>query len=132
MSELKNTDLEWPSKRIPPGGVLYNHKVEYSSKTQELLKSKSSVFFNFSILIINIIFFKVLMDEAKFTIAQRRETNFRLRSGSSVSEIAKQNRLISNEMRCKTSQSSRKPRPRTSRRRSLSAILTSDAFQIER
>lgn len=40
--------IEWPSDKVPPGGVFHVKKTTYSKETENLLKGRSEYFeFNF-------------------------------------------------------------------------------------
>nr|XP_034830787.1 UPF0193 protein EVG1 homolog [Maniola hyperantus] len=92
-------NITWPSKSVPHGGIFHTRLVEPSSAQHEFLK--------------------VLQEEAKLTIAQRRKAAWQLRE----------------EPNRETPQYTKVPqvptvRPHTSRRRSLSAIRESEALDV--
>ncbi|CAH2235163.1 UPF0193 protein EVG1 homolog [Pararge aegeria] len=91
-------NITWPSKSVPHGGIFHPRLVEPSTAQREFLK--------------------VLLEESKLTIAQRRKSAFQLR-----------------EEKCKETPTttSRVPliRPGTSHRRSLSAIRESGALDVD-
>ncbi|XP_041977958.1 UPF0193 protein EVG1 homolog [Aricia agestis] len=90
--------VNWPSKSIPHGGILHTKVIEPSTEQQRFLK--------------------VLLEESKLTISQRRKGAYVLRQ---YDEVAR------------TERSEKQPvvRPRTSRRRSLSAIRESGIYIVD-
>ncbi|XP_045771486.1 UPF0193 protein EVG1 homolog [Maniola jurtina] len=94
-------NITWPSKSVPHGGIFHSRLVERSSAQQEFLK--------------------VLQEESKLTIAQRRKAAWQLREESSRETVVKQ-----------STKAPQVPivRPHTSRRRSLSAIRESEALDV--
>ncbi|XP_059059153.1 UPF0193 protein EVG1 homolog [Achroia grisella] len=92
-------NVTWPSKTVPHGGIFHSQIVEPSTDKQQFLK--------------------VLLEESKLTIAQRRSA-YTLRR-----DDQKPDHQIYTGPQMST------VRPRTSRRRSLSAIRESGVFEIE-
>ncbi|CAH2037979.1 unnamed protein product, partial [Iphiclides podalirius] len=91
-------NVTWPSKNIPHGGIFHTRVEEVSSAQQEFLK--------------------LLLEESKLTIAQRRKSAYRLRENETKeTPIVRQNVRIL--------------RPRTSCRRSLSAIRASGVLETD-
>ncbi|XP_049868841.1 UPF0193 protein EVG1 homolog [Pectinophora gossypiella] len=90
-------NITWPSRTIPHGGIFHTRRVEPSTHQQEFLK--------------------VLLEESKLTIQQRRDTALKLR------EQEKKQIPIAVEMPM--------VRPRTSKRRSLSAIRESGIYDMD-
>ncbi|GBP39876.1 UPF0193 protein EVG1 homolog [Eumeta japonica] len=91
-------NVEWPSSNIPHGGIFHPKIVNYSKKEEEFLK--------------------VLLEESRLNILQRKKSDWELRQHE---ETSKQRHRPQAPL----------VRPRTSRRRSLSAIRHSGAFDIE-
>ncbi|XP_026764825.2 UPF0193 protein EVG1 homolog [Galleria mellonella] len=93
-------NITWPSKTVPHGGIFHSRIVEPSADKEQLLK--------------------VLLEESKLTIAQRRKSAYTLRQDDQKPDrqqsMREQMPLV---------------RPRTSRRRSLSTIRESGIFDIE-
>nr|CBH09253.1 HM00016 [Heliconius melpomene] len=91
-------NITWPSKTIPHGGVFHTKVLEPSAARQDFLK--------------------LLLEESKLTIAQRRKNAFTLRQ---------------EEVKQETKPRPQPPsvRPRTSRRRSLSAIRASETLSVD-
>ncbi|XP_072932252.1 UPF0193 protein EVG1 homolog [Epargyreus clarus] len=89
-------NVTWPSKSVPHGGIFHTRVVDPSSAQQQFLR--------------------VLLEESKLTVAQRRKSALALR-----------------EYECKEVPRYEAPtvRPRTSRRRSLSAIRQSGALESD-
>lgn len=121
-------NITWPSKTIPHGGIFHTKVVEPTAAQQEFLKGllfiacikNMSEYILFKILKINghILYFLVLLEESKLTIAQRQKNAFALRQ---------------EETKVETKPRLQAPliRPRTSRRRSLSAIRESEALNVD-
>lgn len=101
--------MDWPSERVAQGGFLQNPKVNYSRETQDLLK--------------------VLMEESRLTMMQRKKINYHLRNGDPLPLLHENKRPggvgapppVPNSYRA-----------RSCRRRTLDSILESDAFNVER
>ncbi|XP_063824738.1 UPF0193 protein EVG1 homolog [Ostrinia nubilalis] len=90
-------NINWPSKTIPHGGIFHSRTVQPSAEQQEFLR--------------------VLLEESKLSIAQRKKSALALREYDDKPQRAPpQMPLV---------------RPRTSKRRSLSAIRESGAFEFE-
>ncbi|RVE45922.1 hypothetical protein evm_009395 [Chilo suppressalis] len=91
-------NINWPSKTIPHGGIFHSRTAQSSEDQQQFLK--------------------VLLEESKLTIAQRRQSALALREHEKRTERRPQvqTQLV---------------RPRTSRRRSLSEIRQSGAFDLD-
>ncbi|KPJ02602.1 UPF0193 protein EVG1-like [Papilio xuthus] len=92
-------NITWPSKNIPHGGIFHTKVHDFSPAQQSFLK--------------------VLLDESKFTIEQRRKTAFTLRQNDGRKE----------KPAPKARENVRILRPRTSCRRSLSAIRASGVLE---
>lgn len=102
--------MDWPSERVAKGGFLHNPKVNYSKETQDLMK--------------------ILMEESRLTMLQRKKINNHLRNGEPLPPTVQE-------------QSNKRPmkqehdpqyyyRTRSCRRRTLESIMESDAFNIEK
>ncbi|XP_055676746.1 UPF0193 protein EVG1 homolog [Lutzomyia longipalpis] len=105
--------MEWPSKRIPPGGVFHPPKVKnYSKETQNLIK--------------------VLMDEAKLTMLQRKNINTYLRTGEPLPVPKEEQRPISIFGDPDQDAKAIIERARCARKRSLEIIKASGAFEKSR
>ncbi|XP_059613083.1 UPF0193 protein EVG1 homolog [Phlebotomus argentipes] len=105
--------MEWPSDRIPPGGVFHPPKVKsYSKDTRNLIK--------------------VLMDEAKLTMLQRKNINGYLRTGEPLPMPREEPRPIS--IFGDSDREAREiiERARCARKRSLEEIKASGAFEKTR
>ncbi|XP_013199951.1 UPF0193 protein EVG1 homolog [Amyelois transitella] len=92
-------NVVWPSKTIPHGGIFHTRVVEPSTTQQQFLK--------------------VLLEESKLDIAQRRKSALALRRDDDKpqrSAVQMQIPVV---------------RPRTSKRRSLSAIRESGIFEMD-
>ncbi|XP_053607268.1 UPF0193 protein EVG1 homolog [Plodia interpunctella] len=94
-------NVVWPSKTIPHGGVFHTRVVEPSTNQQQFLK--------------------VLLEESKLDIALRRKSALALRQAQEE------------EKRQRSRYQMQVPlvRPRTSKRRSLSAIRESGIFEMD-
>ncbi|CAD7082427.1 unnamed protein product [Hermetia illucens] len=98
---------EWPSKRVAPGGLFHPAKVKYSKETHDLIK--------------------LLMEEAKLTMLQRKKMNYFLRNGEPLPPpiikppSAEKERLIALNMR---------RQERIPRRRTYDSIKDSGAFEL--
>ncbi|XP_050298553.1 UPF0193 protein EVG1 homolog [Anthonomus grandis grandis] len=96
--------MEWPSKNIPQGGILHPAKASYSPETHQFLK--------------------VLMDESKLSMMQRKQINYILRNGEPLpvpGARPKKNTKIPKVT----------IRPGSSRRRSKEDIVNSGAYERE-
>ncbi|CAG9786370.1 unnamed protein product [Diatraea saccharalis] len=91
-------NINWPSKTVPHGGIFHSRIAQTSVNQQEFLK--------------------VLLEESKLTIAQRKKSALALREYEKKAERRPQ---ISTPL----------VRPRTSRRRSLSEIRQSGVFNVD-
>ncbi|XP_077284889.1 UPF0193 protein EVG1 homolog, partial [Arctopsyche grandis] len=103
-----NRVLEWPSRRIPPGGVFHHPKSAYSQETHSMLKT--------------------IMEESKLTLYQQRQIDWCLRSGSSLADAKQELR----QKRTSSAPAFFKSPPKESRRRTLSAIKNSGDFDREK
>ncbi|GAB0097464.1 UPF0193 protein EVG1 homolog [Sergentomyia squamirostris] len=105
--------MDWPSERIPPGGVFHPPKVKnYSKDTQDLIR--------------------VLMEEAKLTMLQRKDINNYLRRGESLPIPREQSTPMS--IGSDSDREAREiiERARCARKRSLDVIKASGAFDKTR
>lgn len=103
--------IEWPSTRIPQGGIFHPPKVQYSKDTHDLMK--------------------VLMEEANLTMMQRKKLNYHLRSGD---PLPPPNQNESNLMNDDENMQAYNimMRVRNSRRRGLDEIKASGAYDKEK
>lgn len=69
--------IEWPSNRIPQGGIFHPAKIKYSQDTQNLIK--------------------LLMEEARLTMLQRNKINYHLRNGDPLPLTAVKKRSPTND-----------------------------------
>lgn len=99
--------MDWPSDRVAQGGFLQTHKVNYSKETQDLMK--------------------VLMEESRLTMLQRKKINYHLRNGDPL-PIWQQNI----KKPTKSSNPQYFNRAKSCRRRTLDSIMESDAFNVEK
>lgn len=98
--------MDWPSERVQQGGIFHSHKVNYSPQTQQLLK--------------------LLMEESRLTMLQRKKINYHLRNGEPLPIFPE------NKKPPKADPAPSHLRARSCRRRTLDAIKESDAFNIEK
>ncbi|KAM3964411.1 UPF0193 protein EVG1 homolog [Aphomia sociella] len=92
--------VTWPSKTVPHGGIFHSRTSKPSNDQTELLK--------------------VLLEESKLSIAQRRKSAYTLRQDDKKPDHQQQHRTQMTVVR-----------PRTSRRRSLSAIRDSGVYDLD-
>lgn len=98
--------MDWPSDRVAQGGFLHNPKVNYSKETMNLLK--------------------VLMEESRLTMMQRKKIDYHLRNGDPLPIPREPKHRLS----CSTVPN--EYRAKSCRRRTLDSIIASDAFNIEK
>lgn len=101
--------MDWPSERVTQGGFLHSQKVNYSKETQELMK--------------------LLMEESRLTMLQRKQINCHLRNGDPL-PIWQQN--INKKPQKQVSNPQYYNRAKSCRRRTLDSIMESDAFNVEK
>lgn len=101
--------MDWPSERVAQGGFLQTHKVNYSKETQDLMK--------------------VLMEESRLTMLQRKKINYHLRNGDPL-PIWQQN--INKKPLKQCSDPQYYNRAKSCCRRTLDSIMESDAFNVEK
>ncbi|KAG5870869.1 hypothetical protein JTB14_020683 [Gonioctena quinquepunctata] len=97
--------MEWPSKNIPSGGILHTAKCSYSPETHRYLK--------------------LLMDESKLSMMQRKKFNYYLRNGEplpSLSNHSSRGNFNIPEITI---------RPGSSKRRTRESIIKSGAYERE-
>ncbi|XP_063904603.1 UPF0193 protein EVG1 homolog [Zophobas morio] len=101
--------MEWPSKNISHGGILHPAKTTYSPETHQLLR--------------------VLMEESKMSMQQRKKMNYYLRNGEPLP-------LPTSRSSGQVSSRKKLPlvviRPGSSKRRSRDMILKSGAYEREK
>ncbi|ERL88423.1 UPF0193 protein EVG1 homolog [Dendroctonus ponderosae] len=97
--------MEWPSKNIPFGGILHPARANYSPETHQ--------------------FIKVLMEESKLSMMQRKSINYSLRNGQPLPTSINSSRQKRSQIPEVTI------RPGSSRRRSRNDIISSGAYERE-
>lgn len=153
--------IDWPSERVPQGGIFHQRNINYSKETHEMIKSNDEKmmrnFFNslvasyFHFLLFSCAFLYLffisslsfqlnlrpvrssdLMSEAKLTMLQRKKINCFLRQGSALPQPKIPRRqLPSEEYELRQAQEMME-RSRVMRRRSLDTIMKSGAFSAEK
>lgn len=101
--------MDWPSERVTQGGFLQTLKVSYSKETQDLMK--------------------LLMEESRLTMLQRKQINYNLRNGDPL-PIWQQN--VNKKPIKQASSPQYYNRAKSCRRRTLDSIMESDAFNVEK
>lgn len=101
--------MDWPSERVTQGGFLQTLKVSYSKETQNLMK--------------------LLMEESRLTMLQRKQINYNLRNGDPL-PIWQQN--VNKKPLKQASSPQYYNRAKSCRRRTLDSIMESDAFNVEK
>ncbi|EFA09132.2 UPF0193 protein EVG1 homolog [Tribolium castaneum] len=101
--------MQWPSRNVQMGGILHPAKANYSPETHQFLR--------------------VLMDESKLTMMQRKKFDYCLRNGEPLP--------LPTNRSCDSITPRKKPpkvliRPGTSKRRSLDTIHKSGAYEREK
>ncbi|CAO1441250.1 unnamed protein product [Diamesa tonsa] len=104
--------FDWPSERIPHGGIFHQSKVNYSKDTHNMIK--------------------VLMKEANMTMMQRDKINYFLRSGSSLPQPEMPNRKLPSEEYEMKRAMELMERSRVVRKRSLDTIKQSGVFEVQK
>uniref|UniRef100_A0A336MKP6 CSON003133 protein n=1 Tax=Culicoides sonorensis TaxID=179676 RepID=A0A336MKP6_CULSO len=99
--------MDWPSERVTQGGFLQTHKVNYSKDTQDLMK--------------------VLMEESRLTMLQRKKINYHLRNGDPLPIWQQNSYKKPQKQNCEQNY-----RAKSCRRRTLDSIMESDAFSVEK
>lgn len=103
--------IEWPSTRVPQGGMFHIPKVQYSKDTQELMK--------------------ILMEEAHLTMMQRKKLNYHLRNGDPLPQSnQRESNLVSDDENMQAYRIMM--RVRNSRRRSLEVIKASGVYEKDK
>ncbi|XP_026333041.1 UPF0193 protein EVG1 homolog [Hyposmocoma kahamanoa] len=96
-------NIQWPSKNVPHGGIFHPKRAELSEKQQNFLK--------------------VLLEESRLTLAQRKKSGFKLREETQPARTPSEAQIFHYNVP--------KVRPRTSKRRSLSAIRASGIYETD-
>lgn len=103
--------IEWPSTRVPQGGMFHPPKVQYSKDTHDLMK--------------------ILMEEAHLTMMQRKKLNYHLRNGDPLPQPNQQeSNLVCDDENMQAYRIMM--RVRNSRRRSLDVIKASGAYEKDK
>ncbi|XP_066151920.1 UPF0193 protein EVG1 homolog isoform X2 [Euwallacea fornicatus] len=97
--------MEWPSKNVQQGGILHPAKATYSPETHQFLK--------------------VLMEESKLSMMQRKKVNYFLRNGEPLPTHCSWARNRRSKMLEVTI------RPGSSKKRSRDDIVSSGAYERE-
>ncbi|XP_074030592.1 UPF0193 protein EVG1 homolog [Leptinotarsa decemlineata] len=96
--------MEWPSKNVPRGGFMHAAKSSYSPDTHKFLK--------------------LLMEESKLSMMQRKKFNYCLRNGEPLPPISHTSRSRVNIPEVTI-------RPGSSKRRTRETIVQSGAYERE-
>ncbi|XP_045476428.1 UPF0193 protein EVG1 homolog [Harmonia axyridis] len=94
--------MEWPSKNVPRGGMLHPHRVRFNPETKNYLK--------------------ILTDESKMAIAQRKKSEYNLRDYESTPTPRRKTKKRFPKVVI---------RPGSSKRRSYDSIVQSGVLQRE-
>ncbi|XP_066246066.1 UPF0193 protein EVG1 homolog [Euwallacea similis] len=97
--------MEWPSRNIHQGGILHPAKATYSPETHQFLK--------------------VLMEESKLSMMQRKKVNYFLRNGEPLPTLGSWSRNRRSKILEVTI------RPGSSKKRSRDDIVSSGAYERE-
>ncbi|KAF7278949.1 UPF0193 protein EVG1 homolog [Rhynchophorus ferrugineus] len=97
--------MQWPSNNVPNGGIFHPAKTSYSPDTHQ--------------------FIKVLMEESKMSMMQRKKVDYFLRNGEPLPPLGRQIQNYKNTISKVTI------RPGSSKRRSRQSIISSGAYEIE-
>ncbi|XP_044759581.1 UPF0193 protein EVG1 homolog [Coccinella septempunctata] len=94
--------MEWPSKNVPRGGILHPQRVRFNPETKNYLK--------------------ILMDESKMAMAQRKKSEYNLRDYESTPTTRRSTKKRLPKVTI---------RPGSSKRRSYDSIIKSGALERE-
>ncbi|XP_060522731.1 UPF0193 protein EVG1 homolog [Cylas formicarius] len=94
---------DWSSKTVPRGGILHPAKANYSAETEKFLK--------------------LLMEESKMSMMQRKRLNYALRNGDPLPSLANITKRKTPNLPEVTI------RPASSKRRSMETIIRSGAYE---
>ncbi|XP_004526916.1 UPF0193 protein EVG1 homolog [Ceratitis capitata] len=110
LTKSRNADdnaIQWPSERIPQGGLFHTPKIEYSKETADLLQA--------------------LMAESKMSMMMRKKINYHLRNGEPLPK-PKSPRVNTKDPEAGALDILR--RAQLAKRKSLEQILASDAYKL--
>ncbi|RZB39072.1 UPF0193 protein EVG1 -like, partial [Asbolus verrucosus] len=101
--------MDWPSKNVPRGGILHPAKASYSPETHQFLR--------------------VLMDENKLSMFQRKKIDYYLRNGEPLPLPSSR---TGDELKARRKPPTVLVRPGSSKRRTRETILKSGAYEREK
>ncbi|KAJ8927848.1 hypothetical protein NQ314_019650 [Rhamnusium bicolor] len=99
--------MEWPSRNVARGGILHPAKANYSAETHQFLK--------------------LLMEESKMSMMQKKKFNYFLRNGEPLPPLSNASSTRSNPNIPKVI-----IRPGTSKRRSRDTIVNSGVYERDK
>lgn len=104
--------MDWPSDRIPKGGIFHTPRVNYSKETHNMIK--------------------LLMQESNLTMLQRNKINYHLRNGDFLPNPKMQSRTVPAEINDMKKAEQIINKSRVARKRTLETIEQSGVFNREK